>query len=116
MRGLIVKKTHYGQIRRGTKTQTRRQHQRPFKTGETLRLKRSYTTYWGPTMIRITGVRRERLGDCTEADARAEGFRSLEHFRDLWPIYCGGPWDDDLDVVVYDFETWTPSSRFQGSP
>lgn len=102
---MIVNQRHFDQIRAGEKTQTRRVHVRPFRVSEILKLKRSYTTYWGPTMIKITRVRRERLGDCTEADARAEGFRSLEHFKRMWPIYTKQPWDDDLSVIVYDFET-----------
>ncbi|MBN2334906.1 hypothetical protein JXL21_05060 [Candidatus Bathyarchaeota archaeon] len=109
MRGLIVKERHRDQIRVGEKTQTRRQHKRPFRPGEVLRLKRTYTDYWHPeTLIEITGVRVEELGCCTEGDARAEGFQSLRDFKKQWQAYTGQPWRDETRVVVYEFQRWTP--------
>ena len=105
MRGLIVRRRHADQIRAGEKTQTRRIHSRPFRVNETLRLKRSYTLFWpGGILIRILSVRQERLGDCDEVGAQAEGFKSLRDFKAQYETYTGQPWRDETVVTVYTFE------------
>ena len=104
MRGLIVNETHLHQIREGTKTQTRRLHKRPLRAGDLVVLKRDWFREWRPrTFIRVKESYRQRLGDVTEQDARLEGFDGLREFKEMWPVYTGTAWDDDLVVQVYEF-------------
>lgn len=53
--------------------------------------------------IEIVNKYRQRLGDITQEEARAEGFSSLEEFREFWENELG-PWDPDLLVWVYEFK------------
>lgn len=54
--------------------------------------------------IRITYVRRERLGSINIDGVRKEGCKSLEEFKKIWTdIY--GNWDDDTQVFVIGFCT-----------
>jgi len=48
----------------------------------------------------IVDVRRERLGDLSDRDARAEGFRNLEEFRSVWRSIYGGFSPDQLVVAI----------------
>lgn len=53
--------------------------------------------------MRVTAVRRERLGDITEEDARKEGYPSVEAYREaLERIY--GFRDPDTEMWVVEFE------------
>lgn len=61
-----------------------------------------------PARIRITAIRRERLQDITEEDARAEGVDSVAEYRELWESINGktkgARWADNPDVFVLTFE------------
>ncbi|MFB6138384.1 MAG: ASCH domain-containing protein [Halobacteriaceae archaeon] len=57
----------------------------------------------------VTDVFEQRLGDMDDADARREGFRDLEQYRDLIrrvheDAGGGSGWDEDNTVVVHEFE------------
>jgi hypothetical protein len=97
LKGLIVKKAHFEQIRDGLKVETRRTHTRPLKPGNLAVLKKGYAWEWSPRVV----------VECSEEDARAEGFRDLAEFRDQWPRYSGVAWDPDLVVQVYEFRVET---------
>lgn len=52
----------------------------------------------------MVGLSHERLGDMTLADARAEGYESLDAYRDLiLRMHRGMAWDDDHRVWVHRF-------------
>lgn len=87
----------------GTKTETRRVNARAVWT-----LGNTYAAQPGrgkqaEGRIVATGYRTERLGDTTEASARAEGFSNLEVFKETW-TRINGPWNPDQLVHVYSFE------------
>lgn len=102
------------QIRKGKKTMTRR----PVKRGKLGEVKqhyaagRSYAVQPGrgePQTCRITVLeaRRERLGDITHEDARAEGFLTTQAFFDYWRGLYGDV-DHDQDVWVLRFRLGDP--------
>jgi len=52
----------------------------------------------------ITGLTRDRLGDMTEASARAEGYATLADYRDLiLRMHKGMQWDPEHRVWVHRF-------------
>jgi hypothetical protein len=52
--------------------------------------------------MKITGVRREKLGTISEVDAEKEGYPSVEAYREAFArIY--GFWDPDVKVWAVDF-------------
>lgn len=53
----------------------------------------------------VTDVTERRLGDLTDADARAEGMDDLEAYRTLLErAHENFAWDDDSEVVRHQFE------------
>jgi hypothetical protein len=53
----------------------------------------------------VVDVEERTLGDMTDADARAEGARDLDHYRErLRRTHENFEWDDDSEVVVHRFE------------
>ncbi len=57
------------------------------------------------TTFRVSEVSERTLGDLTDADARAEGMRDLDHYREILDrAHENFEWDDDSDVVVHRFE------------
>jgi hypothetical protein len=103
---ILFKAEHVPMIRSGRKTQTRR-------TWDKCRVKVgsvhiAQTGGFGKgakqfARLLITGVRRERLGDITEADAKAEGYPTVSDYKNIFAsIY--GRWTPDEMVWVVDFE------------
>ena len=54
------------------------------------------------TFVLVTGVRKQRLRDMSDEDAKREGFRNLEEFMNAWRKIYGGL-NLDEDVVVIEF-------------
>lgn len=101
---ILFKREFVDPILSSAKTESRRRWKRP--------LVREGGVYWAATgfrredrfaKLRVKYVRRQRLGDVTEEDAKKEGCSSLEEFREVWRrVY--GSWDPDEEVYVVGFE------------
>jgi len=100
--GLIFKREHIELILRGVKTQTRYRHTRLLKAEKIYSIKRDWT-HSTPHRILINRVRRQRLGDITPEEVRAEGGYTVREFMDVWRR-INGRWDPDEVIVVYEFK------------
>jgi len=57
----------------------------------------------------VTSVERQRLGDISDADARAEGYPSLAMYKDLiLKMHSGMEWNEDGLVWVHSFKRRQP--------
>jgi hypothetical protein len=57
------------------------------------------------TAFEVVAVSERTLGDMTDEDARAEGARDLEHYREILDrAHDSFEWDDDSAVVLHRFE------------
>jgi hypothetical protein len=61
--------------------------------------------------IKITAIRKEVLGSITEEDAQAEGFESVEDFKQTWEEAIHGSWNPGLEVWVITFVLIEVSGR-----
>ncbi len=53
----------------------------------------------------VTAVERRRLGDMTDADARAEGYADLESYKQvILRMHAGMSWNEDGMVWVHTFK------------
>jgi len=53
----------------------------------------------------VVEVRERTLGDMTDVDARAEGARDLDHYREILErAHDHFEWDDDSSIVLHRFE------------
>ena len=79
----------------GTKTQQRRDGVYGW-VGESFELE-------GMTFV-VTDLSRQRLGDMTDEDARAEGFPGLAMYKDIiLKMHAGMTWEEDHLVWVHSF-------------
>jgi hypothetical protein len=59
-------------------------------------------------VFEITGLERQRLGDMTDEDARAEGFQGLENYKEIiLNMHAGMSWNVDGWVWVHSFAVKT---------
>ena len=107
---MIFTKQNLELIREGKKTETRRIWKKPHvKVGKNYqcRTSRYAKTPEDSPYIKITAMRKERLGEITEDAVRKEGFKpdgtQLEKFWALW-VKLHGSWNPDQEVYVVDFE------------
>ncbi|RLF26479.1 MAG: hypothetical protein DRN14_06780, partial [Thermoplasmata archaeon] len=56
--------------------------------------------YYG--LIQVTDIRKEKLGDITEEDAKREGCSSVAEFRKVWEE-IHGKWDPEQEIYVIEF-------------
>jgi hypothetical protein len=57
------------------------------------------------TAFEIVRVAERTLGDLTDSDARAEGARNLDHYRQILErAHDDFEWDDDSEIVLHRFE------------
>jgi len=57
------------------------------------------------TTFEVVGVSERTLGDMTDADARAEGAKDLDHYAEILDrAHDNFEWDDDSEVVRHRFE------------
>jgi hypothetical protein len=108
---VLFKDYHIGQIRAGEKTVTRREWKENYNPPNVGTVVAAKTEMLKPDaecdcFIRITGKRRERLGDITPESARREGdYDGIEEFRAGYEaVYGDDAWDDDKVVTVVEFE------------
>jgi len=58
----------------------------------------------GTTFV-VTALKRQNIGDMTDADAQAEGFASLESYQALiLAMHKGMQWNADVQVWVHGFQ------------
>ena len=106
---MIFTKENIELIRQGKKTETRRIWKKPHvKVGKTYqcRTSRYAKTPEDSLYIKITAMRKERLGEITPEAAKREGMDSglkVFQFRELW-VKLHGLWDPDQEVYIIDFE------------
>jgi hypothetical protein len=101
---ILFKPYHVEEIIAGRKTQTRRIWKRPrAKVGAVHLVKTELFSKEYHCKIRIIDVRRERLGNISEDDARAEGGYTVAEYIEVWRE-INGVWNPDQLVYVVDFE------------
>lgn len=100
----LFKENHVDQIKRGTKTQTRRIHKKwRANIGAVHQVR---TELFGKPHCHIRIIRRweERLGDISAADAHVEGgYTTDDYIKGFIEMY-NGSLDADFVVKCYEFE------------
>jgi len=100
---LLFKPQHVKLILEGKKTQTRRISRPRVKIGGIYKAKTKLFSREHFALIKITGLRAEKLGDISDEDVKKEGYNSLEEFMEVWKsIY--GSWEPERIVWVLEFE------------
>lgn len=110
---ILFKREHVQPILEGRKTQTRRTGRLRWKIGTIRQAKTGFRKDDEFAKLRIEAIRQERLGDISEADARAEGYSSIEDYIEAFRrIY--GFWDGDTVVWAIDFSREKGGGADQG--
>lgn len=104
---ILFKPEHVPMVLDGRKTRTRRKGKKRWKVGSIRQAKTGFKKDDVFASLRILAVREERLDDITEADARAEGYASIEAYKQVF-VRIYGEWTPDENVWVIDFERCQP--------
>lgn len=86
----------------GTKTQTRRLSTRTYTPGRTYGVRCSRFDK-SQAHIQIMNSKIQRLDDISPEDVKAEGFATLEEFKEAW-TKINGSWNPDQNVTAYEFK------------
>ena len=101
---ILFKTAHIKPVLSGRKTQTRRIWKKPHvRVGSLHKAKTQMLSKGYFALLRITGLRTEKLGDITEEDAKAEGGHTVKEFQQVWRD-INGEWDPKIKVCVVEFE------------
>jgi hypothetical protein len=110
----LFKRDLLRKVLEGQKTQTRRTHKRTLKVGREYGI-RSTRFEKSQCHIKITRCFQQKLGDVTDEEAKKEGFKDLEEFRQRWTkIY--GSWDPNQVVMAYEFRPVGDAKKGKPSP
>jgi len=103
---MLWKRPYVTMILEGRKTATRRRARPMVRVGRAYRIRVGFYEFL-PRRILVESMRRQRLGEMTEADATREGVQNLSAFRDEWEAIYGG-WDPSEEVWVVEFSLLPP--------
>jgi hypothetical protein len=101
---ISFKPEHVRPILEGRKTQTRRLGKKRWNVGAVHQCRTRLFDGEPFASVRITSVRRERLGEISDDDVEREGYKTLADFRGAWETIYRRPFENDLEVWVVDFK------------
>jgi len=105
---ILFKPYHAKLILEGKKTQTRRLWRKPrVKVGNIYKAKTNLYSKQHFALLKITGLRKEKLGEISPEDVKKEGYATLGDFIQAWK-QIHGFWGPELEVYVIDFEVIEP--------
>lgn len=109
---MLFKKALLHKVLDGTKVQTRRIHKRTLKPGRTYGIR---TSRYEKARAHITILRatQQRLGDITLNEAQAEGFSSIQEFKQAW-VAINGAWNPEQTVTAYEFHKTEKQEQQKG--
>ena len=97
---ILFKKEFIDAILNGTKTETRRKGKKRWNVGAIHQLQLSYYDKEPFAKVEILSVEEKYLDEMTDADAHAEGFKSLNSFYGWWVNQYGTFYPDESVWVV----------------
>jgi uncharacterized protein YqfB (UPF0267 family) len=101
---MLFKPEHVEMIRKGIKTQTRRNwKKRMVKPGGIYKVKTQMLSKDYHCTIKVKSCLKERLRDISAFDAMCEGNYTPHEFKEIW-MKINGSWDRNMEVYVIDFE------------
>jgi hypothetical protein len=99
---MLFKKPLLAKVMDGTKTQTRRCSKQRYTPGRIYGVTcRRYQK--SQAHIQILKAQQQRLSDISLEDVKAEGFQTLEEFKEVW-IKINGEWNPEQIVTSYEFK------------
>jgi hypothetical protein len=101
---MLFKPEHVDPILSGRITQIRKNWGKPMaKVGSIHKAKTTLFSKENFASIRITGLRKERLGDISHEDVYKEGYDDLDSYKAAWKR-SAGVWDPNIMIYVVIFE------------
>lgn len=84
------------------KTQTRRISLYEYREGSIQSIRDNYLPGPAKGYVKIQRKYKQKLGEITDSEIRAEGFNNLEDFKQAW-LDSYGVWNPDQLVTAYEF-------------
>ncbi len=101
---LLFKPEHIYPILEGRKTETRRQWDRwRVNLGSTQQAKTVMISREFFALLEIMDRYEQTLGEISPGSIHAEGYNSLDQYRQVWEKINKRPWDDSEEVKVVEF-------------